>query len=185
MADEKKTNVVIPPLGRLIWGGIVFVSGFLSPLLIPLVLTLEISIGMKSLVSGLLALGIPELFMLMAVGILGKAGFQYLSSSIFSWFKKYGPPDTVSKSRYTFGLILFSLSILSGIVLPYIWGFVPLVKDNLIFIVLLGDVILIFSLFVLGGDFWDKLRSLFIYGSRAILIDKQYSKPKNNDKETF
>ncbi len=183
MEEENKVEFKAPPKGRLIWGGIVFVSGFLSPLLIPWVLTLEISTGMKSLISGLLALGIPELFMLIAIGILGKAGFQYLKKSIFSWFKKYGPPDTVSKPRYTIGLILFSLSILSGIGLPYIWGLVPLVEENLLYIVLSGDVILILSLFVLGGDFWDKLRSLFIYRSRAILIDEQ--KPTKDDKETI
>jgi len=30
-----------------------------------------------------------------------------------------------------------------------------------------GDVLLLASLIMLGGDFWDKLRSLFVYGSRA------------------
>ncbi len=182
MGEENSVKIVVPPRGRLILGGIVFVSGFLSPLLIPWVLTLEISTGMKSLISGLLALGIPELFMLIAVGILGKDGFQYLKRSIFSWFRKYGPRETVSKKRYVFGLILFLLSILSGFVLPYIWGIVPLIKKNLIYITVSGDVILIISLFVLGGDFWDKLRSLFVYSSRAILIDNQQKKPKKDDK---
>ncbi len=181
MEVKNKVEIVTPPKGRLIWGGIIFISGFLSPLLIPWVLTLELSTSMKSVISGLLALGIPELFMLIAIGILGKAGFQYLKSSIFSWFKKYGPPDTVSKPRYIFGLTLFSLSILSGIGLPYIWGYVPLIEENLIYIVLSGDVVLILSLFVLGGDFWDKLRSLYIHKSKAILIDGQQN-TKENDK---
>ena len=181
MEEDSKIKLAPPPKSRLIWGGIVFVSGFLAPLLIPWVLTLEISTGMKSLISGLLALGIPELFMLIAVGILGKEGFQYLKKSIFSWFRKYGPPDTVSKPRYIVGLILFSTSILSGLVLPYIWDFVPIIKDNLIYILVSGDALLVISLFVLGGDFWDKLRSLFIYRSRAILIDNEIN--KENDKK--
>ncbi len=170
-----------PPKGRLIWGGIVFISGFLSPLLIPWVLSLELSTGIKTLLSGLLALGIPELFMLIAVGILGKQGFQYLKKSIFSWFRKYGPPDTVSKSRYIIGLIFFSLSILSGIVLPYIWEFVPFIRNNLLYILITGDVLLVISLFVLGGDFWDKLRSLFVYKSRAVLINDQSKKINDHD----
>ena len=136
---------------------------------------------MKSLISGLLALGIPELFMLIAVGILGKDGFQYLKSAIFSWFRKYGPPDTVNKPRYIVGLILFSLTILSGIVLPYIWEFVPFIKNNLLYTIVTGDIILLISLFILGGDFWDKLRSLFIYRSRAVLTDNEIN--KDNDKE--
>ncbi|MFK5857198.1 MAG: hypothetical protein QM503_13795 [Bacteroidota bacterium] len=172
MVVENKSEIVTPPKGRLIWGGIVFVSGFLAPLLIPWVLTLEISTSMKSIISGLLALGVPELFMLIAVGILGKDGFQYLKKSIFGWFRKYGPPETVSKTRYIIGLILFSSSILQGLVLPYVWEFVPVIKDNMFYVLISGDVILVLSLFVLGGDFWDKLRSLFVYRSRAILMDK-------------
>jgi len=170
-----------PPKSRLIWGGIVFVSGFLSPLLIPWVLSLELSTGMKTLLSGLLALGILELFMLIAVGILGRAGFQYLKDKIFGWLKRYGPPDTVSKPRYIIGLIFFSLSILSGLVIPYIWDFVPFIKNNLLYILITGDVLLVISLFVLGGDFWDKLRSLFVYRSRAILIDNPQQKLQDHD----
>ncbi len=176
MEEDNKVELSAPPRGRLIWGGIVFVAGFLSPLLIPLVIATELSTGLKSIISGLLALGIPELFMLIAVGILGKQGFQYLKKTIFRWFRKYGPPDTVSKSRYIVGLIFFSLSILSGIMLPYIWELVPVIKENLIYILISGDVLLIISLFVLGGDFWDKLRSLFVYRSRAVLLDNPQQK---------
>ena len=32
---------------------------------------------------------------------------------------------------------------------------------------LTGDVLFISSLFVLGGDFWDKVRALFVYGATA------------------
>jgi hypothetical protein len=30
-----------------------------------------------------------------------------------------------------------------------------------------GDVLLVSSLFVLGGEFWDKLRALFVHDARA------------------
>jgi len=33
---------------------------------------------------------------------------------------------------------------------------------------------------VLGGDFWDKLRSLFIYGAKAIFPDKKKSTDNEN-----
>lgn len=105
MKDQNNLEFIKPSKVRFIIGGIIFISGFLSPLLIPWVLTLEISIAYKSVISGLLALGIPELFMLIAVGILGKPGFKYLKSSIFKWLKKYGPPDEVGRTRYTIGLL--------------------------------------------------------------------------------
>jgi hypothetical protein len=173
-----------PPRGRLIWGGIVFVSGFLSPLLIPLVLASGMSSAVKTVVSGLLAVGIPELFMIIAAAILGKSGFKYLKTKIFSWLKKYGPPDRVSLARYRIGLVFFSIPLLAGLVLPYIWEVVPFIRENLFVIVLSGDIMLLISLFVLGGDFWDKLRSLFIHGSRAILISESNPKSENDDKES-
>jgi hypothetical protein len=162
MKEESKVEIVVPPKGRLIWGGIVFVSGFLAPLLIPWVLSLEISTGMKSLISGLLALGIPELFMLIAVGILGKSGYEYLKQKVFAVFKKYGPPDEVSPLRYGIGLIMFWFPILIALLLPYIAPFTPEVEKIELWIFISGDVILLLSLFVLGGNFWDKLRGLFI-----------------------
>jgi len=165
-----------PLIGRL-WAGVtVLVIGFLSPLFIPLVLSSGLSAGVKSVLSGFLALGIPELFMLIAVGILGKEGFQYLKTKFFGWFRKYGPPDTVSKTRYIVGLILFSSSIMQGLVLPYIWKHVSIIEENLLYILISGDMILIASLFILGGDFWDKLRSLYIYRSRVQLIDHSQQK---------
>ncbi len=30
-----------------------------------------------------------------------------------------------------------------------------------------GDLLLVASLFVLGGEFWDKLKSLFVYGAKV------------------
>ena len=38
-----------------------------------------------------------------------------------------------------------------------------------------GDLLLLVSLFVLGGDFWDKLRSLFIHSARAQIPEKASS----------
>ncbi|MBW1773551.1 MAG: hypothetical protein JRJ82_11760 [Deltaproteobacteria bacterium] len=32
---------------------------------------------------------------------------------------------------------------------------------------LVGDAMFVCSFFVLGGDFWDKVRALFIHGAKA------------------
>ena len=67
-----------PPKGRLLVGGGVFALGQLSPALIPFVAASGLSPGLKSALSGLLLLGIPELAIFVAIAILGKAGFAYL-----------------------------------------------------------------------------------------------------------
>ena len=35
-----------------------------------------------------------------------------------------------------------------------------------------GDIILLLSLFVLGGNFWDKLRALFIRDAKVVFPEK-------------
>jgi len=89
LEDKNSVEITVPPKARLIWGGLIFVIGFLSPLLIPWVISLDLSAGTTSLISGILALGVPELFMLIAVGILGKSGFDYLKQKLFSFLKLY------------------------------------------------------------------------------------------------
>lgn len=142
-------------------GLLVLISGFLSPLLIPIVISSELSTSLKSIISGLLAFGIPELFMVVAAGIMGKEGFNYIKRWIRILFRRYGPSDSVSRIRYRFGLVLFVIPILCAIVLPYIINVFPLILDYFIWIAITTDILLLISLFVLGGNFWDKLRGLF------------------------
>ena len=172
MTEKNKSAESLPPKGKLVAAGIIFISGFLSPLLIPVVTSSDLSIGWKTTLAGLLALGIPELFMIIAAAVAGKEGFKYIKSKIFSFLKKHGPPDTVSKTRYRIGLILFVIPIIAGWLIPYFSHLVPSYEENRMPINIIGDLLFVTSLLVLGGDFWDKLRSLFVYGAKAIFPNK-------------
>jgi hypothetical protein len=161
-----------PPVIRLIIGGIFFVIGLICPVFIPLVIISDMSVGLKTLFSGLLALGIPELLWLVAISILGKPGYEYLKSVIFQFFKKYGPPSKVNRNRYRIGLVLFILPLISVLSLPYLKDVFPFYQQYaLSFNISIGVVFLI-SLFILGGEFWNKLRSLFLYDAKVILKSK-------------
>ena len=157
------------PSNRLIIGTIVFIGGQLSPLLIPFVLSTDLSKGMKTALSGILMLGMPELSILLAIIIMGKAGFAYLKSKIGRFFKQYGPPEKVSKTRYTIGLVMFIIPLLMGWLLPYVEHLIPRYDEYQLWINIFGDILMVLSLFVLGGEFWEKLRSLFIYNQPAIM----------------
>ena len=160
----------IPPKGRLILGGAIFVFGLSCPVLVPLVLASGLPAGWKSVLSGLLLLGIPELFTIAAVAVLGKAGFNYLKSRLYAAFKRHAaPPEIVSRRRYRIGLALFVLPLFFGFLAPYVGSFIPGFDAHSRVISAAGDVLLLSSLFVLGGDFWDKLQALFIYDARAHL----------------
>lgn len=156
-----------PPARRLVVGAAIFVSGQLAPLLIPLVALSELSAEWQTGLTGVLLLGVPELSILAAVAILGRSGFDYLKARIFGVFKRIAPPAAVSRARYRIGLVMFSLPLLLGFLQPYIGHLIPGHEENRLALGIAGDVMLVISLFVLGGDFWDKLRALFIRDAKA------------------
>jgi len=168
MKENEATTAVQPPPGlRFRIGIIIFVVGFLSPLLIPVVAATGLPTAWKAAISGVLAVGIPEVFSLVAIAVIGKSGFKYLKERIFAFFRKYGPPDVVSGTRYRIGLIMFLLPLLFGWLAPYLSNLIPFFKTHCIALGIIGDALFVLSLFVLGGDFWDKLRALFIHGAKA------------------
>jgi hypothetical protein len=158
------------PKRRLYTGGAIFVIGFLSPLLVPLVTASPLPVGWKTAISGLLLVGVPELAMLIAVAIMGKDGFNYLKQALFRFLgKHFAPPETVSRIRYRIGLMLFTIPLLFGWVAPYISGYFPLFEEHRLQFAIIGDLLLFSSLFVLGGEFWDKLRALFVHKAKVSL----------------
>jgi len=166
MMDVEKPTMTALPRGRLLLGGAVFVCGQLSPLFIPLVASSSLSPGLKSTLSGLLLLGIPELAIFITIAILGKAGFTYLKQRLFGLLKRAAPVDAVSPTRYRIGLVLFCLPLLMGWLAPYVSDLIPRHGDYHIALAIAGDGLLVLGLFVLGGDFWDKLRGLFVHKAR-------------------
>lgn len=168
-----------PPVMRLLIGGFFFLFGLVCPVFIPLVLLIDLPTALKTIISGLLALGIPELLMLVAIAILGRPGYEYLKSRTFQVFRKYSPPAKVSRTRYMIGLVLFVVPILFGLMLPYVSDLLPLYKENYLVMNITLGLIFLSSLLVLGGNFWDKLRSLFIYNSKAVMVKKEKEKESN------
>ena len=65
----------------------------------------------RATLTGLLLLGVPELAILAAVAILGKAGFDALVGGVKrrlgAFFKEHGPAQQVSPTRYRIGLVMF------------------------------------------------------------------------------
>jgi len=142
--------------------------GFLSPLLIPLVTNSNWSVGLKTTISGLLAFGIPELFMIIAVAVMGKQGYEFLKEKALGFLKQFTPSDKVSLTRYRIGLVMFSVPIIIGITEPYLELYFPFIKELPIWFIIISDIVFVSSFFVLGGDFWDKLSGLFKYNVKVI-----------------
>ena len=152
-------------------GGTVLVVGFLSPLLVPVVAASDLPTAWKTGLSGFLMVGIPEIFMLIAVAIMGKAGFDAIVTRVKGvlggFVVKHGPPDRVSARRYKVGLVMFGVPLLLAFIEPYFGHHLPGHGEARMVYVIGGDTPLILSLFVLGGDFWAKLRALFVHDATA------------------
>ena len=149
-------------------GVILFILGLIFPIFIPLALMIEMSAKWKTVVTGMMAVGIPDLLWIAAAAVLGKEGFKAIRDKFFGHFKKFGPPQEVSRTRYRIGLVMFILPLLFGWLEPYVSGFMPGYTSFRLLYNIGGDVVFISSFFILGGDFWDKLQALFIHRAKIV-----------------
>jgi len=170
--NEDTSIAAQPAVGwRLKAGVTIFVLSILLPVAgIPLTATLGLSGTITASVSGALLVG-AEVLGLLAVAVMGKPGYLYIKSRVFGLLKRYGPPEEVSRTRYNTGLVMFILPILFGWVTLYVSEWIPNLEENLFAYAIGGDMLLLASLFVLGGDFWDKIRALFIYSDKICHSD--------------
>jgi hypothetical protein len=63
--------------------------------------------------------------------------------------------------------VMFCLPLLQGLLETWASHIAPQVVANRLWVDLVMDAMLIASVFVLGGNFWDKLRALFVREARA------------------
>ena len=133
---------------------------------IPLIAGLGLPATMLASLSGALLMA-GEVLGILAVAVMGKPGFVHIKSRIFGFLKQYGPPDEVSRGRYHIGLLMFCLPILFGWASIYAADYIPGFVQHPLPYAVGGDLLLLASLFVLGGNFWDKIRSLFLHDAVA------------------
>ena len=167
MAHDACTAEPTHPGWRFRLGVLLFALGLVCPVFVPLVAATALSAQWKTILSGALMLGVPELLWMVAVAVMGKAGFDYIKTRVFGFLKQHAMPRTVSRTRYRIGLALFLLPLLFGWLAPYGPGAIPGYEAQRFAVNLAGDLLLLTSLFVLGGEFWDKLRALFVYQAKA------------------
>jgi hypothetical protein len=152
---------------RLKLGATLFGLSILLPVAgVPLVTALGLSTTMTASVSGTLLVG-AEVLGVCAVAVMGKSGYAYIKNRVFGFLKQHGPPQKVSRGRYNIGLVIFCVPLLFGWLSPYISRWVPGLLSNPLPYAIGGDILILASLLVLGGNFWDKIRSLFIHDTEV------------------
>ncbi|MBX9685403.1 MAG: transporter suffix domain-containing protein [Candidatus Obscuribacterales bacterium] len=149
-------------------GIILFLLSFLVPLAGFWIAKLDLPVEIKGTVIALLTVGGPEVLAILAVALLGKETFDLISKKLLTHLGRLAPRGSVSEKRYHMGITLFMLSFLAPWLMEYAPLFIEELRPLSLPIAIGSDLIFIASLFILGGDFWDKLRSLFVYDAFAV-----------------
>lgn len=154
-----------PPMKNLLAGagliGLALVAKIGGPILI---LNTDLSPRMKTILTAVMFVVVAKVCLFGAVYVLGKDGLAFLKWKLFGWLAPLAPARDVGASRYTLGLFMFTLPLVSGWALPYL----PRLAERHHQWTWLEDGIFVASFFVLGGAFWDKIRGLF---SRAAVVE--------------
>jgi len=122
--------------------------------------------SMKALVLGFFWVNGP-LWKIIGIGIMGKVSYYYITEHLRIHYKRLVKATPVSKRRYYIGLVMFTLPFIPSYVMAYAPHLLPEFAAWRVYINIFLDLVFLSSLFVLGGDFWDKLRSLFNYSAKA------------------
>ncbi|MEI6287238.1 MAG: hypothetical protein WCP79_12100 [Bacillota bacterium] len=152
---------------RLGIGISLLVVGLLLPLGIFAVVDSAWPAALKTVVGGIFTFGF-EILAIPAVAIMGKENFDRIMKRVKSWFGKLKPSGTVSRFRYNVGLVLFILPIVPTYIMAYLPRLLPDYSLERLLINIGADIMFFASLFVLGGEFWDKLKALFIWQAKAV-----------------
>ena len=135
----------------------------LCALLIPL---LDLPVAQSALIAGALVAGAPEILMLLAVALLGRQNFDRIvgTAKKFLFTTFFSTP--VSRGRYYAGLAICLLSFVPIYVAGYAPSWMP-AGNGRIAVLAVADLAFIFSFFIMGGEFWEKFRRLFVWEGRV------------------
>jgi hypothetical protein len=145
-SPEPKVEVWRLKLGAGLFG----LSILLPAAGVPLVAWFDVSTSVTATVTGGLLVA-AEVMGLAAVGVMGKSGYARIKKKVLGFIKKYGPPNKVSRLRYRIGLVMFCTPIAFGWLSIYSARWIPGFGNSPFFYAVGGDLMLLASLFVLGG----------------------------------
>jgi hypothetical protein len=109
-----------------------------------------------------------KVLLLAVVAVMGKPGFVQIKRHVFGYVAMLAPAPEVGRLRHAVGLAMFGLPLLTTFLEPYDGYIWPALLTHGWQVELLSDLIFIASFFVLGGNFWDKIRALFCRTARVV-----------------
>lgn len=112
-----------------------------------------------------------KVLLILVIAVMGKSGFQQLKRSLFGYVSNLAPSADleIGPARHKFGVVLFCIPLIASFLEPYIDTIWPGLRPNFWQAQLAGDTMFVASFFILGGNFWDKMRGLFIRKARVVI----------------
>jgi hypothetical protein len=168
-ADEKSGDVAKPPALKRDWrfysGMAAMVLSVVVPLSAVFVPVLGLPAAQSAVLAGVLLAGVPEVLCILAVVLLGKDTFQYFAHQATRAFRRAVLERPASKARYYVGLAIILLSWLPAYLYAYVPGVMPGGNARIYFLAGM-DLAFVASVILMGGEFWEKVRRIFIYEGR-------------------
>ncbi|MEO1224439.1 MAG: hypothetical protein AAFX92_09440 [Pseudomonadota bacterium] len=173
-----------PSTMRLIAGAAILSLWPLSKIILPVfIVASTYSAGTKALLIGLLFVVVPKFCVISTVLVMGRSGFVWLKSRILARLSSILPPQLVGRPRYRIGLVMFIMPFAIEWSFPYTSHVPDGVLELVDALSWVADLMLVASLFVLGGAFWNKLRALFIRTALADFSEAQEATSAPVDRE--
>jgi hypothetical protein len=155
------------PESRLKLGVTLLIVGLIMPAGTLAVAATDWPLAVKAVLSSILLFGF-EIMIIPAVALMGKDNFDRIWAGAMRHLKTLKPAGGVSKRRYTIGLYMLVVPTLYVWIASYAPSWLPEDYVMRVWVNLGLDVVTLASLFVLGGDFWDKVRALFFHDARVV-----------------
>jgi hypothetical protein len=148
-----------------------FVWSFAAYGILAAISAISIPASTKAIVAGILVVSAEGAFFL-SILLLGKTFVTGMKEKLKAWFgigKKKSDEQTeprISRTRHYTGVFIMFFSFVPYIVSEslLISGFNDDQHINIVIgLLIAGDILFVASLFVLGGEFWDRLKKLFVW----------------------
>lgn len=144
-------------------------AAVLSWTLVPLASAAGVSGARVASLAGILFIS-NKILLLAAIAVMGKPGFAELKSVLHSHVKSaVAWPVEVGIVRHRIGLVMFCVPLVAAILDHHMDIMAPQLAPYKIWIRVVGDLMLVTSIFLLGANFWDKLRALFIRDAKVAM----------------
>ena len=168
-ATDKAADPSAPPAPRKDWrfyaGMTAMALAVIMPLCALVVPVLGLSATQSALLAGVLLAGGPEVLCILAVALLGKETFLYLAHRAKTALRRAVIDQPASRARYYAGLVVILLSWLPAYIYAYSPALLPQGNAR-IYLLAAMDLAFVVSVFLMGGEFWEKVRRIFVYEGR-------------------